>query len=59
LQSSGASRREDVKVRLDVIASAAKQSIFLFAAAMDCFASLAMTVCRRCLKIESEEFTEH
>jgi hypothetical protein len=27
----------------NVIASAAKQSIFRFAAAMDCFASLAMT----------------
>jgi hypothetical protein len=28
---------------INVIASAAKQSIFLFAAAMDCFAALAMT----------------
>jgi hypothetical protein len=44
MHSSGASRREREAVcGLAVIASAAKQSIFLFAAGMDCFASLEMT----------------
>jgi hypothetical protein len=34
MQTSGASRREIANVRLAVIASEAKQSIFLFAAAI-------------------------
>src|SRR6266699_2093085 len=42
--ASGASRREAVNVCLDVIASAAKQSILSLRGTMDCFASLAMTV---------------
>jgi hypothetical protein len=33
-----------LKLRLAVIASGAKQSIFLSVAAMDCFAPLAMTI---------------
>ena len=43
INGSGAWRGEVANVRLDVIASAAKQSIVLVSA-MDCFASLAMTV---------------
>jgi hypothetical protein len=43
-QSSDASRRENAKVCLDVIASEAKQSILSLRCEMDCFASLAMTV---------------
>src|SRR5882757_11268109 len=43
INASGASRREDANVCLDVIASAAKQSILSLCGAMDCFASLAMT----------------
>jgi hypothetical protein len=43
INGSGASRREDERASgFFVIASEAKQSIF--AAAMDCFAALAMTV---------------
>jgi len=58
MHSSGAPRRESevvyLELRFAVIASAAKQSVFLFAAAMDCFAALAMTVLGlRCLKTES------
>jgi hypothetical protein len=43
---SGALRGEAANVRLDVIASEAKQSIFLSVATMDCFVAwlLAMTV---------------
>jgi len=43
---SGALRGEAVNVRLDVIASEAKQSIFPSVATMDCFVAslLAMTV---------------
>src|SRR6266567_975445 len=41
--ASGALRREDANVCLDVIASAAKQSILPLRGEMDCFASLAMT----------------
>jgi hypothetical protein len=41
--ASGASRREGVKLCLDVIASEAKQSILPLRGKMDCFASLAMT----------------
>src|SRR5205814_171954 len=40
----GSSHREVANVRLDVIASAAKQSISPRKGRMDCFASLAMTV---------------
>jgi len=40
---SGAWRGEVANARLDVIASAAKQSILSLRGAMDCFASLAMT----------------
>jgi hypothetical protein len=36
--NSGASRRGIVKLRLDVFASAAKQSILSLRGAMDCFA---------------------
>src|SRR5882672_12034882 len=43
INASGASRCEVANVRLDVIASEAKQST-LFYGLMDCFASLAMTV---------------
>ncbi|HMH99625.1 MAG TPA: hypothetical protein VK577_24095 [Bradyrhizobium sp.] len=44
---SGALRGEAVNVRLDVVASEAKQSIFLRKGRMDCFVAslLAMTVC--------------
>jgi hypothetical protein len=46
INASGALRREGASVRLElhVIASAAKQSILSYCGAMDCFASLAMTV---------------
>jgi hypothetical protein len=44
INNSGASRREDVNVCLDVIASEAKQSILSLRGEMDCFAALAMTV---------------
>jgi len=43
INGSGAWRGEVVNVCLDVIASAAKQSILSLRGAMDCFASLAMT----------------
>jgi hypothetical protein len=43
LQTSGASRREIVKARLFVIASAAKQSMSPHEERVDCFAALAMT----------------
>jgi hypothetical protein len=46
LHTSGASRRENAKVCVIVIASEAKQSNFLLVAGMDCFASLAMTAAR-------------
>jgi hypothetical protein len=40
MQTSGVSRREIAKPRLDVIASAAKQSILSFVAAMNASRSL-------------------
>jgi hypothetical protein len=45
MKTSGASRRENVDLRLAVIASAAKQSILSLRGEMDCFvaALLAMT----------------
>src|SRR6266705_3025376 len=43
INASGAWRGEGVNVRLDVIASAAKQSILSLRGEMDCFAALAMT----------------
>jgi len=43
INASGAWRGEGVNVRLDVIASAAKQSISPRKGRMDCFAALAMT----------------
>jgi hypothetical protein len=43
-KTSGASRGEIADACLDVIASAAKQSILSYRGKMDCFASLAMTV---------------
>src|SRR5467141_1250211 len=43
INGSGALRGEVVKLCLDVIASAAKQSILSLRGKMDCFASLAMT----------------
>ena len=43
INGSGASRREVASVCLDVIASAAKQSISPRKERMDCFAALAMT----------------
>ena len=42
--ASGAWRGEAVKACLVVVASEAKQSILSYCGAMDCFASLAMTV---------------
>jgi hypothetical protein len=44
MHDSGVSRREIAKSRLDVIASAAKQSILSLCGETDCFAALAMTV---------------
>jgi hypothetical protein len=44
INGSGALRGEGVHSRLDVIASAAKQSILSLRGTMDCFAPLAMTV---------------
>jgi len=44
MHDSGAARREIVKLHLDVIASAAKQSMAATKRKMDCFAALAMTV---------------
>jgi hypothetical protein len=46
MHNSGASRREIADAHLDVIArsKATKQSIFTVALAVDCFASLAMTI---------------
>jgi hypothetical protein len=44
INASGALRGENINVCLDVIASKAKQSILTYRGAMDCFASLAMTV---------------
>ena len=44
INGSGALRGEAVNVCLDVIASAAKQSILSLRGTMDCYASLAMTV---------------
>jgi hypothetical protein len=43
INASGALRGEVVKLCLDVIASAAKQSILSLRGKMDCFATLAMT----------------
>jgi len=44
INGSGAWRGEGANVCLDVIASAAKQSILSLRGEMDCFAALAMTV---------------
>src|ERR1700687_2821096 len=53
VQNSGASRRENADVCLNVIArsEATKQSIFTIVPAMDCFAPLAMTVSKRSRQI--------
>jgi hypothetical protein len=56
MHDPGASRRGVANVCLDVIASAAKQSMVATRRKMDCFAALAMTVVMTvvlgCLKIE-------
>ncbi len=60
MHNSGASRRENAKARHESViarSEATKQSILPLQREMDCFASLAMTLCDRavfgCLKIES------
>jgi hypothetical protein len=53
MQTSGASRREIAKPRVDVIArsEATKQSTLSLRGKMDCFASLAMTAVRLCARM--------
>ena len=51
--------RSRMRNYINVIASEAKQSIFHFAAAMDCFASLAMTASNRRDSLKAESVATH